>query len=118
MRVFFLIFCIADTKKSSVMPKVEAKSTDSVEIRGHVAPGFEPVKEVFAEHFRQGVESEAQCCAYVGEEKVVDLWASVDNDPNYSPNKLAMVFSSTKSITSVMVATLVDQELISYGDKV
>ena len=41
------------------------------EIRGSVAPGFEPVQEVFADHFRRGLEKEAQCCAYVGEEKVV-----------------------------------------------
>ena len=29
-----------------------------------------------------------------------------------------MIFSSTKSLTSIMFATLVDQGLISYEDKV
>ena len=40
-------------------------------IHGTVAPGFEPVRELFAENFRRGLEEDAQCCAYVGEEKVV-----------------------------------------------
>ena len=40
-------------------------------ISGHVAPGFEPVKKELEEYFRNGMESRAQLCVYIGEEKVI-----------------------------------------------
>ncbi len=53
----------------SIFPSNRTKKERFV-VHGTVAPGFEPVREVFAEHFRRGVEADAQCCAYIGEEKV------------------------------------------------
>jgi hypothetical protein len=44
------------------------------EIRGHVSPGFESVREEFEAGFRTGFEFNAQLCVYVGQERVVDLW--------------------------------------------
>ncbi len=88
------------------------------DVRGTVSPGFEPVRDLFRDHFKRGLEEDAQVCAYVGEEKVVDLWCSSSGDPNYDGDSLTLLFSSTKSLTSIMVATLVDQGLITYGDKV
>ncbi len=88
------------------------------DVRGTVAPGFEPVRDLFRDHFKRGLEEDAQVCAYVEEEKVVDLWCSSSGDPNYDGDSLTLLFSSTKSLTSIMVATLVDQGLITYGDKV
>jgi len=52
------------------------------------------VAEQFASNFARGLEEDAQCVAYVKEEKVVDLWGSADL--TYGPDSLAMVFSSTK----------------------
>ena len=47
-----------------------SKSDDEIVISGSVSPGFEPVREAFEENFRKGLEANAQCCAYVGNEKV------------------------------------------------
>ena len=48
----------------------------------------------------------------------MDLWCSSSGDPTYTGDSLTLVFSSTKSVTSIMFATLVDQGLINYDDKV
>ena len=47
----------------------------------------------------------------------MDLWGSVDN-PDYTGDTLTNVFSSTKSITSIVLASLVDQGLMQYEDKI
>ena len=49
--------------------------------------------------------------------QVVDLWGSTNN-PNFTGDTLSNVFSSTKSITSIVLASLVDQGLMQYDDKI
>ena len=84
------------------------KSSRPVKVEGSVSPGFETVKEMFEKNFRRGAEESAQLCVYVGEEKVVDLWCSV-SDPNYTGDTLTNVFSSTKSLTAIAMASLEDK---------
>ena len=48
-----------------------------------LAPGYEPVKELFERNFRNGTEEHSQLCAYVKGEKVVDLWGTVDQNRNH-----------------------------------
>lgn len=82
-----------------------------------MSPGFETVKEMFEKNFRRGAEESAQLCVYVGEEKVVDLWCSV-SDPNYTGDTLTNVFSSTKSLTAIAMASLEDKGLMKYTEKI
>ena len=89
----------------------------AIEIQGTVAPGFESVKELFEKNFIDGRDENAQLCVYVGEEKVVDLWCSL-TDTDYSGDSLVNVFSATKSLTALAVASLVDRGLITYEDKI
>merc|ERR1712002_1067911 len=86
-------------------------------VEGSVAPGYEAVREMFEENFKAGREDNAQLCVYVGEEMVVDLWG-YSSDTNYDGDTLTNVFSSTKSLTSICMAMLVDQGLIKYTDKI
>merc|ERR1712087_271868 len=75
-------------------------SSNSRLVEGFVAPGFENVKTMFEENFRRGSDESSQLCVYVGEEVVVDLWASTCNS-SYTGDTLTNVFSSTKSITAI-----------------
>ena len=86
-------------------------------VGGTVAPGYENVKVMFEENFRRGSDESSQLCVYVGEEMVVDLWSS-SSLPSYTGDTLTNVFSSTKSVTSIVMACLVDQGLIEYSDKI
>lgn len=85
----------------------------SSKINGTVAPGFETVREMFEDNFKKGREENAQLCVYVGEEKVVDLWGSVENN-SYTADTLSNIFSSTKSLTAIAMASLVEKGLMRY----
>ncbi len=45
-----------------------------VAVHGHVSPGFEGVREAFAENFARRGELGGACCVYHHGEKIVDLW--------------------------------------------
>merc|ERR1711970_1163478 len=89
----------------------------SVEVHGTVAPGYESVKNMFEDNFKQGREDSAQLCVYVGEELVVDLYASLSS-PTYNGDTLTNVFSSTKSLTAICMARTVDRGLLDYKEKI
>jgi len=92
-------------------------------IEGTVVPGFEAVRDMFAQHFEDGCEDKAQVCAYVKGVKVVELWgeqvakveaASVD----YGQDGLQNIFSSGKSLTALVIAMLVDRGHLSYDQPI
>jgi len=84
-----------------------------------VEPGYEPVQEVFLQHFSDGVEDCAQCCIFVKGDKVVDLWGARTDDAgepnyNYGPSSMQNIFSSSKVLSSLVVSMLVDRGHLSY----
>lgn len=83
-------------------------------IEGTVAPGFESVKSLFEHNMRTLAEKNTQLCIYVGEERVVDLWASAIDDTTFSADSLVNVFSSGKSLESILLAMMVDQGVLRY----
>jgi len=91
-------------------------------IQGSVSGKFEPVRRMFEKNFIDKLEAHAQLCVYVEDEKVVDLWGSRDDSRgesiNYGPDSLTNIFSSTKSLTAICFASLVDKKLLKYSDKV
>ena len=94
----------------------------SYKIQGSVSGKFEPVRRMFEKNFIDKLEAHAQLCVYVEDEKVVDLWGSRnesrDDSINYGPDSLTNIFSSTKSLTAICFASLVDKKLLKYSDKV
>lgn len=93
------------------------QSSKDIVINGTVSKGYEPVKEMFTDNFRIGREDSAQLCVYVGEEKVVDLWASA-SVPTYNADTLTNVFSSGKSLTAIAMAVMQDRGLLKYDSKI
>ena len=57
-------------------------------INGDVAPGFEAVRKQFEAHFLADKEWNAQCCVYLGSEKVVDLYGTAVGDEQYNADSL------------------------------
>ncbi len=93
-------------------------------VSGTVSPGWEPVREEFAREFGLGRRSRAQCCVYHKGQRVVDLWGVADDakpEPEKQPydgDSLQIIFSNTKTVTAIAVASLVDRGLIEYHDKI
>lgn len=87
-------------------------------VNGTVAPGFESLRTLFESNLSQSRDHNAQLCVYLGEECVVDLWASVNSDENFSADSLVNVFSSGKSLESILLAMLADRGLLDFNARV
>ena len=81
-------------------------------VEGWAAPGFGTVRELFAQGVADGLEDHAQCAAFVGGELVCDLWTKGH------ARGVQNVFSSTKVLTSLVVAMLVDRGYLAYDQTV
>ena len=86
-------------------------------INGKVQSGFEPVHELFRSSLSSARDRNAQLCVYVGEVCVVDLWAS-NGEEAFSPDSLVNVFSSGKSLESILLAMLADRGLLDFAEAV
>ena len=87
-------------------------------VQGTVAPGFESVKRLYEHEMQTMAEQNTQLCVYYRGERVVDLWASLTNDIDFSPDSIVNIFSSGKSLEAIAIASLVDKGLIDYQGKI
>jgi len=96
-----------------------SRSTEQeIRIEGTVAPGFESVKVLYERNMQTLTERNTQLCVYHRGKKVVDLWASVGEDTDFSPDSLVNVFSSGKSLEAIAIASLVGKGLLNYNAKI
>ncbi|HPU37965.1 MAG TPA: serine hydrolase domain-containing protein [Microthrixaceae bacterium] len=85
-----------------------------VDIRGTVAPGFEPVRDAFEANFTDHGELGAGFSLYVGGEQVVELTGG-SREPGgapYDADTLQLVFSSTKGVTAACAHLLVQRGML------
>lgn len=95
--------------------------TETIEINGDVAPGFEAVKDAFAKNFADGYEVGASVAVYRDGAPIVDLWGGWFDQAKtqlWQRDTLVNVFSSTKGPMALAVAKLVDRDQLSYSDAV
>jgi CubicO group peptidase (beta-lactamase class C family) len=98
--------------------------SNTPEIKGFVAPGFESAREAFAENFRREGDYQevgAALAAFHRGRRVVDLWGGWADGARTRPweeDTLVNIWSATKGATAVAVAVLVDRGLIGYDDLV
>jgi CubicO group peptidase (beta-lactamase class C family) len=74
------------------------------EVQGSVAPGFEKVRDAFANNFDSHGDVGAAFSAYVNGEKVVDLWggtADVETGRPWAEDTLQLFFSTTKGVAAI-----------------
>ena len=93
----------------------------AVEVRGLCPPRFEPVRAAFLANFAEGQELGARFCATIEGEVVLDLMAGFADRAGtrpFGPDALTPVFSTTKAIAAVMIARLVGQGRLGYGQTV
>jgi CubicO group peptidase (beta-lactamase class C family) len=90
-------------------------------IGGLCPPRFAAVRRAFAANFAEGRELGARFALALGGEIVVDLiggWADRDGARPFGPDTLTPVFSTTKAIASFMIARLVGEGRLDYGQRV
>ncbi len=86
-------------------------------IYGQVAPGFEPVRDAFAQNFIQADEIGAAFCLIRDGEVLVDLYGGYRDrkrQEEWTRDTIVPVFSTGKAVTALVVAWLVDQGRLAY----
>jgi CubicO group peptidase (beta-lactamase class C family) len=87
----------------------------SVQVEGHVEPGFEGVRDAFARNFTDHGDVGAGFCLHVEGRKVVDLWGGVRDAASgqaYDEDTLQLVFSTTKGATAACANLLAQRGLL------
>jgi len=90
-------------------------------VEGHVSPGFEAVREAFAENFIHRHELGGACCAYVHGEKVRDLWGGSRNKETGEPwerDTMVLVYSATKGLSAMTLAIAHSRGWLDYEERV
>ena len=91
------------------------------ELRGTVAPGFEPVRDVFEETFAAGEELGAGFAAILDGQTVVDIqggYADRKKEKAWDEETLVPVYSTTKGIAALVIARVIDELEEGYETKV
>ena len=95
----------------------EEEARKAVEIHGFVSPGFEAVRDAFAENFTKRDEIGGACAVYHKGEKVVDLWGGVRNAATGEPWKedtMVIVHSTTKGLAAMTLAIAHSRGWLDY----
>jgi CubicO group peptidase (beta-lactamase class C family) len=98
------------------LPHDVMRMTDAA-ITGFAAAGFEPVREAFEQNFAEGLELGAGFAAYVGDELVVDLrggFADRQKSEPWTERTITPVYSTTKPVAALVIATLVERGKLDY----
>ncbi|CAG8467373.1 10714_t:CDS:2 [Cetraspora pellucida] len=93
----------------------------NTKVQGYVAPEFIDVEKTFIKNFENGYEVGANVAAYYNGKLVVDLhggYADLETMREYDNNTLQFVFSSTKVMSSIVIAYLVDRGILDYNEKI
>jgi CubicO group peptidase (beta-lactamase class C family) len=91
------------------------------DVEGFVAPGFEPVAEVFLKNFSERGEIGAAFAAFLGDEPLVDVWGGLADRQAGLPwleDTLQVVFSGTKGFTSICALMLIESGQLSLDERV
>lgn len=94
---------------------------EAPDIHGVCPPAFERVWDAFAANFAERQEVGARFTAIQDGEVLVDIWGGMASRPAATPfdeSTVAPVFSSTKAVAALMVARLVGQGRLDYGQTV
>ena len=95
--------------------------SESHAANGNVSPGFETVRDAFAENFDRRGELGSACCAYLRGEKVVDLWGGVRHKQTGDPwerDTMVIVYSATKGLAAMTLAIAHSRGWLDYEERV
>ena len=91
-------------------------------IDGEVDLGYQPVRQCFEQNFKDGFDTFSQLCVYVGDQKVIDIWGRKENSSEFGTeadgDSLNVIWSSSKSVASFLVAKMVDSGRLDLDEKV
>jgi CubicO group peptidase (beta-lactamase class C family) len=86
-----------------------------------VSPGFESVRDAFADNFTRRGELGGACCVYYGGKKIIDLWGGIRNKETGDPwgrDTMVIVYSATKGLAAMTLAIAHSRGWLDYDERV
>jgi CubicO group peptidase (beta-lactamase class C family) len=86
-------------------------TAELLSVDGHVAPGFEGVRQAFEDNFRVRGDVGASVAVYVDGAPVVDLWGGLADPATgraWGRDTTTLVYSATKGATAILVHALAE----------
>jgi CubicO group peptidase (beta-lactamase class C family) len=105
-------------KERAEMKKASSRGTA---VFGRVAPGYEGVRDAFTANLDAGMDIGASFAVYRNGEALVDLWGGHVDGPGstlVAEDTLFSVWSTTKGLTALCIAMLVDRGRLAYEEPV
>ncbi len=90
-------------------------------VRGYVEKGFERVLDQFAQNFANDLELGASFCAQIEGQTMIELYGGYQNRDKsleFNEQTLIPVFSTTKPIAAITLATLIDRGYLNFDDSI
>jgi CubicO group peptidase (beta-lactamase class C family) len=90
-------------------------------VEGDVSPGFEIVREAFADNFARRGELGGACCVYHQGQKVVDLWGGIRDRQTGEPweqDTMVLVWSASKGLAAMPLAIAHSRCWLDYEERV
>jgi CubicO group peptidase (beta-lactamase class C family) len=90
-------------------------------VEGSISTGFEDVRREFERNFAERGELGAACAAYVGGQKVVDLWGGLRDARSGEPwrdDTLVLVYSTSKGLAAMTLALAHSRGWLDYDERV
>ncbi|MHA2394127.1 MAG: serine hydrolase domain-containing protein [Promethearchaeota archaeon] len=88
---------------------------EEIEIHGFCDEKFEPLREIFAKNFEEGLEVGASLAATVNGKFIIDVWAGFADPAQTRPwekDTIVNVYSTTKFMTIICTLMCVDRGLL------
>jgi CubicO group peptidase (beta-lactamase class C family) len=84
-------------------------------INGYCEEKYNPIKKIFESYFLKQEEIGASFAIYQDGKPLIDLWGGFKNKDNqkWEENTIVNVFSATKGIYEIIVAILIDQNILN-----
>ncbi|KAI8072161.1 beta-lactamase/transpeptidase-like protein [Gilbertella persicaria] len=92
-----------------------------IPVHGFYDKAYQEAYDLFLENFKQGLDIGAGLSVYVDGVSVINVqagWQDIENKIEYTNKTLQMVFSCTKTLSAILIAQLVEQNLLSYDEKI
>jgi CubicO group peptidase (beta-lactamase class C family) len=110
-----LIAMQARHRNGRMSSRATSGGLEIMDIGGSVQPGFERLREAFAENFSAHGDIGAACCVYRDGRPVVDVWGGVADPVTGRPwqrDTVQLVFSAAKGPTAICIHRLAEQGLL------
>ena len=91
------------------------------EPHGYVSPGFDAVREAFAQNFARRRELGGACCAYHCGKKVVDVWGGLRNKLTgelWEHDTMVITHSATKGLAAMTLALAHSRGWLDYEERI